>query len=182
MVTIYERKQPLERRPGLSRRELLKRGGAGVLLVISGSAIISPEHAWGLETAALKPETMATLIQVARDIYPHDQVPDKYYAVAVKGHDEMAGKDPAHKDLIENGIADLDKKAGNGGYRGLGWEEQRVSLLKDIESSPFFQAVRGGLVVSLYNQQEVWPIFGYEGESFSKGGYIARGFNDIEWL
>ncbi|RVD73511.1 gluconate 2-dehydrogenase subunit 3 family protein, partial [Mesorhizobium sp. M4A.F.Ca.ET.029.04.2.1] len=62
------------------------------------------------------------------------------------------------------------------------WEEQRVALLKDIESSPFFQTVRSGLVVSLYNQKDVWPIFGYEGESFSKGGYIERGFNDIEWL
>ncbi|TIP32839.1 MAG: gluconate 2-dehydrogenase subunit 3 family protein, partial [Mesorhizobium sp.] len=29
---------------------------------------------------------------------------------------------------------------------------------------------------------ELWPIFGYEGESYSKGGYITRGFNDIEWL
>ncbi|RVC06984.1 hypothetical protein EN879_38680, partial [Mesorhizobium sp. M7A.F.Ca.AU.002.02.1.1] len=83
MVTIYDAK------PGLSRRELLKRGGIGALLVISGSAVISPEHAWGLETSALKPETMATLIQMARDIYPHDQVPDKYYAIAVKGHDEQ---------------------------------------------------------------------------------------------
>ncbi|MBN9218489.1 MAG: gluconate 2-dehydrogenase subunit 3 family protein [Mesorhizobium sp.] len=181
MVTIYERK-PQERKDGLSRRELLKRGGVGALLVISGSAIISPEHAWGLEMAALKPETMATLIQVARDIYPHDQVPDKYYAVAVKGHDETAAKDPAHKDLIEKGIAELDSRAGPGGYRGLGWEEQRVALLKEVENSPFFQAVRGGLVVSLYNQKELWPIFGYEGESYSKGGYIARGFNDIEWL
>lgn len=176
MVTIYDAK------PGISRRELLKRGGIGALLVISGSAVISPENAWGLETAALKPETMATLIQVARDIYPHDQVPDKYYAIAVKGHDEQAGKDAAHKDLIENGIADLDKKAGAGGYRGLGWEEERVALLREIEKSLFFQAVRGGLVVSLYNQKEVWPIFGYEGESYSKGGYIARGFGDIEWL
>ncbi|TIM17407.1 MAG: gluconate 2-dehydrogenase subunit 3 family protein, partial [Mesorhizobium sp.] len=50
------------------------------------------------------------------------------------------------------------------------------------EATPFFQAIRGGLVVSLYNQKEVWPIFGYEGESYSKGGYIARGFDDIEWL
>ena len=39
-----------------------------------------------------------------------------------------------------------------------------------------------GLVVSLYNQPEVWPAFGYEGESASKGGYIARGFGDIAWL
>lgn len=176
MVTVYEKA------PGLSRRELLKRGGVGALLVISGSAVISPEHAWGLETAALKPETMATLIQMARDIYPHDQVPDKYYAIAVKSHDELAGKDAAHKDLIEKGIADLDAKAGSGGYRGLGWEEERVAVLKQIEDTPFFQAIRGGLVVGLYNQKEVWPIFGYEGESYSKGGYIARGFDDIEWL
>jgi hypothetical protein len=177
MVTVYERKS------GLSRRELLKRGGVGAaLLVISGSAVISPQHAWGLETTALKPETMATLIQMARDIYPHDQVPDKYYAIAVKSHDELAGKDAAHKELIEKGIADLDQKAGTGGYSGVGWEEERVKLLQAVEGTPFFQAIRGGLVVGLYNQKEVWPIFGYEGESYSKGGYIERGFADIEWL
>lgn len=179
MVTV------LDKSSGISRRELLRRGsaaGVGALLVISGSAVISPEHAWGMETSALKPETMATLIQMARDIYPHDQVPDKYYAIAVKGHDTKAGTDPAHKELIEKGISDLDQKSGDGGYLGLGWEEDRVKILQAIEETPFFQAIRGGLVVGLYNQKEVWPIFGYEGESFSKGGYIARGFDDIEWL
>ncbi|TIP97312.1 MAG: gluconate 2-dehydrogenase subunit 3 family protein, partial [Mesorhizobium sp.] len=69
-----------------------------------------------------------------------------------------------------------------GGYTSLGWEEQRVAALREIEDTPFFQAVRGGLVVGLYNQKEIWPIFGYEGESYSKGGYMARGFDDIEWL
>jgi hypothetical protein len=136
----------------------------------------------GLETSALKPETMATLIQMARDIYPHDQLADKYYAIAVKGHDEQAGKDAAHKELIEKGIADLNQKAGEGGYTGLGWEEQRIAVLKQIEATPFFQTIRGGLVVGLYNQKDIWPVFGYEGESYSKGGYIDRGFDDIEWL
>jgi len=152
------------------------------MLVVSGSAVLSTTEAWGVETAGLKPETMATLIQMARDIYPHDQVPDKFYAVAVKSHDESAAKDPKHKEMIEAGIADLDTKAGDGGYSGLLWEEERVQLLQQIEETPFFQTVRGGLVVGLYNQKEVWPIFGYEGESYSKGGYIARGFDDIEWL
>jgi len=182
MVTIYDGKPKASGATGLSRRELLKRGGVGALLVISGSAVISPEHAWGLETSTLKPETMATLIQMARDIYPHDQVADKYYAIAVKGHDEQAGKDPAHKELIENGIADLNQKSGKDGYTGLGWEEERTAVLKQIEATPFFQTIRGGLVVGLYNQKDVWPIFGYEGESYSKGGYISRGFDDIEWL
>lgn len=176
MVTIYEKQA------GLSRRELLKRGSIGAMLVISGSALISPRNAWGLEVTALKPETMATLIVLARDIYPHDQLADRFYAIAVKGQDAKAGKDAAHKELIENGVADLDKRAGGAGYRSLGWEDDRVAILRDIETTPFFQAVRGDLVVSLYNQKEVWPTFGYEGESYSKGGYIARGFNDIEWL
>jgi len=177
MVTVYNRSQ------GVSRRELLKRGtAAGAMLVVSGSAVLSTTEAWGVETAGLKPETMATLIQMARDIYPHDQVPDKFYAIAVKSHDESAAKDPKHKEMIEAGIADLDTKAGDGGYSGLLWEEERVQLLQQIEETPFFQTVRGGLVVGLYNQKEVWPIFGYEGESYSKGGYIARGFDDIEWL
>ena len=30
--------------------------------------------------------------------------------------------------------------------------------------------------------EDVWPIFGYQGESFSQGGYIERGFDDIDWL
>ena len=179
MATVYKREA------GPSRREVLRRGGmlgAGALLVISGRAVISPEQAWGLETTALKPETMATLIVMARDIYPHDQVPDKYYAVAVKSHDEKAAQDPAHKEMIEKGVADLNASAGDKGYTGIAAEEDRVKLLTSIEATPFFQAIRGGLVVGLYNQQEVWPIFGYEGESYSKGGYIERGFNDIEWL
>ena len=177
MVTLYGKSN------GISRRDLLKRSGSvGALLVISGSAVICPQAAWALEAKALKPETMATLIKLARDIYPHDQLADRFYAIAVKGQDDRAGKDEAHKTLIEDGIADLDKRAGPGGYRGLGWEDDRVAILRDIETTPFFQAVRGDLVVSLYNQKELWPIFGYEGESYSKGGYIERGFDDIEWL
>lgn len=149
---------------------------------ISGPKSILSLKAWGLETSNLKPETMATLIQLARDIYPHDNIPDRFYAIAVKPYDAKAGSDPKQKELIETGIADLDRRAGKGGYLGLDWEEHRLKLLRQIEDTPFFQTIRGGLVTGLYDQKELWPLFGYEGESYSKGGYIARGFSDIEWL
>jgi hypothetical protein len=61
-------------------------------------------------------------------------------------------------------------------------EGDRLALLKNIETSGFFQKVRGNLVTGIYNNKGVWPIFGYEGESASKGGYIDRGFNDLDWL
>jgi hypothetical protein len=87
--------------------------------------------------------------------------------------------------MIDDGIATLNNMAAGAGaasYLDIGWEIDRVALLRKIETTGFFQAVRGGLVVGLYNQAEVWPHFGYEGESFSKGGYIERGFDDIAWL
>ncbi len=166
-------------RQGLDRRQLLRGAAAGTILIMSG-ALISPSEAWGLEVTDLKPETMHTLILMARDIFPHDRIADRYYAIACKAYD-----DKSMKDMVEGGIATMDAlaQAQHGtSYSGVGWEVDRVALLRQFEGSPLFQKVRGDLVVSLYNQQEVWAILGYEGESASKGGYINRGFDDIDWL
>ena len=166
---------------GLTRRDLLSRGmAAGASFVVGAGFVASHDAAWALETSALKPETMATLIQMARDIYPHDHVADEYYAIAVKGYDT-----PETATDVEAGIAALDAAAQGKGftdYLSVGWERDRVDILRGIEDSAFFQQVRGGLVTGLYNQKAVWPLFGYEGESFSEGGYIDRGFDDITWL
>ena len=171
---------------GMTRRELLKRGTALGTAFVAGTGFLAhATDAWAMELKALSPEIMGTLVQMARDIYPHDRLADRFYAAAVKGHDEAAAGDAAIKEMIEAGIADLDARAqaaGNPSYLGTGWEIDRVALLREIEATPFFQAVRGGLVTGLYNNKEVWPIFGYEGESYSQGGYINRGFNDIDWL
>ena len=58
----------------------------------------------------------------------------------------------------------------------------KVPLLTAAEKSPLFQKLRGDLLVSLYNNPEVWAKFGYEGASADKGGYVNRGFNDIDWV
>ncbi len=73
---------------------------------------------------------------------------------------------------------------GHGKYVTSAKEEDRVAVLKEIEKQDgaFFNKIRGAMVTGIYNNQEVWPIFGYEGESSSKGGYINRGFDDINWL
>jgi hypothetical protein len=35
---------------------------------------------------------------------------------------------------------------------------------------------------TLYATPVAYAYFGYEGEAFSKGGYLLRGFNDLRWL
>jgi len=165
----------------LTRRELLSHSvAAGAAFVVGSGYVASSTAAWAMEVEHLTPATMATLIQMARDIYPHDHVADEFYAVAVKGYD-TADNAPS----VEAGIAALNAAAMGAGfasYIDTGWERDRVDILRGMENSAFFQQVRGGLVTGLYNQKEVWPLFGYEGESFSKGGYIDRGFNDITWI
>lgn len=166
---------------GLTRRELLSRAtAAGATFVVGSGFMAANNAAWATELTALKPETFATLVQMARDIYPHDHVGDEYYVAAVKGYDtaDAAGG-------IEAGIAGLNAAAegkGFSSYLDTGWERDRVDILRGMENSAFFQQIRGGLVTGLYNQKAVWSLFGYEGESFSQGGYIDRGFNDINWL
>lgn len=166
---------------GLTRRQLLSRAtAAGASFVVGAGFLAAPNAAWAVETTAIGPETFATLVQMARDIYPHDKVGDEFYVLAVKGYDT-----PEAAAGIEAGIAALNAAAqgkGFASYLDAGWERDRVEILRGIEESPFFQQIRGGLVTGLYNQKAIWPIFGYEGESFSKGGYIDRGFNDINWL
>lgn len=168
-------------RTGLTRRALLARTvAAGALAVTGAGFIAAPDAAWALEVSVISEHQMATLLQMARDIYPHDKVGDRFYAVAVKGYDAED-----KKALVDEGVAALDaaaQAAGHADYVSVGWEEDRVAILQGMEDTAFFQTVRGGLVTGLYNQKEVWPIFGYEGESFSKGGYIDRGFDDIDWL
>ncbi|MGP6085874.1 Twin-arginine translocation pathway signal [Antarctobacter jejuensis] len=168
---------------GLTRRQLLSQSALlGASFAIGTGFIAGSAEAenWAIEVEHLKPETMATLIQMARDIYPHDQVADRFYATAVKGYDSAEAAAG-----VEAGVATLNeaaRAAGHASYVAIGWERDRVDLLRSIEDSAFFQQVRGGLVTGLYNQKAVWPIFGYEGESYSEGGYIDRGFDDINWL
>src|ERR1700744_1040340 len=174
------------RNEAVSRRAFLQRSSeisfAAAVTITAGGALLNAPEAWALDVKGLQPQTMKTLILVARDIYPHDKVPDRYYAIAMKSYDEKAASDPATKAQIESFIAGLDTAAGKGGYAGLGWESERVALLRAVSNSPIFETVRSGLIASLYNQPEVWPIFGYEGESYSKGGYLKRGFDDIDWI
>ena len=174
----------VDRRGKYSRRIFLQ-GAASAVPVVAASAGIGIDDACAADITTLTPATLKTLVKVARDIYPHDMLVDSYYITAIKPWDAKAAKDPAVKALLEDGVRRLDQDAQDKhklAYVQVPWEADRVVLLQGIEQTDFFKKVRSDLVVSLYNQEEVWPKFGYEGSSAEHGGYIKRGFNDIDWL
>ena len=176
----------IDRRSKFNRRIFLQGAASAVpVAAVAASAGLGIEDAWAADAATLTPATLKTLVKVARDIYPHDMLVDSYYITAIKPWDAKAAKDPAVKALLEDGVRRLDQDAQDRhklAYAQVPWEADRVVLLQGIEQTSFFKQVRSDLVVSLYNQQELWPKFGYEGSSAEQGGYIKRGFNDIDWL
>jgi hypothetical protein len=163
----------------LDRRDMLKTS-TGLLagLVVAGTplAMIARGKAWAVDFTALTTLEGATLMSVARTIAPHDKLEDAAYALVIKAIDSDASKEGSTRKMIRDGIASLglefEKKL----------ESERVEALKKIELSPFFKMMRLKTVQVLYASPIAYAYFGYEGEVFSKGGYLLRGFNDLRWL
>ena len=42
--------------------------------------------------------------------------------------------------------------------------------------------MRSTAVVEIYSDLRTWQLVGYEGPSFDQGGYLNRGFDDLDWL
>lgn len=164
----------------LKRRDFLI--GSSTLiasLAVMGTTgvVMAPDGAWAVSTTVFSSQETATLIKFARAIYPHKKLKDAIYANVAHSLDEKASKNDQLKATLQQGIAGLQQSK----FAALSQAKQ-VAALKEMETTPFFQAVRGECVTGIYNNPEVWKIFGYEGPSAEFGGYIHRGFNDLTWL
>lgn len=171
----------------VSRRGFLAGGAMTIVTVaISGATVMmDPGGAWAIELHSLTPAQARVLLQFVRDLFPHPQIAETYYAQAIHPLNEEAGKNPSAKKLLADGVEELTRLAKvppGKTYADVADENARVAAIEHIEHGPFFAKVYGTTIVSLYNQRALWPIFGYEGPSSAKGGYLHRGFNDLDWL
>lgn len=60
--------------------------------------------------------------------------------------------------------------------------EELRGLLRAREAGAFFTEVRAYVAFTLYDDHQVWEHIGYPGASFELGGYLHRGFDDLDWL
>jgi hypothetical protein len=163
----------------VDRREFLQTTTGvltGLLAVGSPFALLAPSRAWAIDLTSLTSAEGEALMAATRTIAPHDKLEDAAYAVVIRAIDAAAGKDGSLRKQLQEGIAGL----------GAGFakapESARVEALKRVESTAFFQNLRAQTLLVLYSTPMAYAHFGYEGEAFSKGGYVFRGFNDLRWL
>jgi hypothetical protein len=128
----------------------------------------------------LDPELVKQLVAIYRVMFPHQGVPNGFYEYVVRKLDDKAAQNEDLPRFLSEGIEALN------GQTVSAWislsEEARLEALKRAEETPFFQTLRSDFVLYFYSNPAIWPHFGYEGPSNDKGGYLHRGFNDIDWI
>jgi hypothetical protein len=81
---------------------------------------------------------------------------------------------------LQQGLRELDSLADRP-FTELD-DARALELLRSISATTFFEAVRSRVILTLYDDREVHRLLGYEGASFDQGGYLHRGFADLDWL
>jgi hypothetical protein len=123
-------------------------------------------------------ESVLTVAAAARALYPHEALPDGVYARVGVKLAELAREDPDAARAIAEGVSALNAEQP---FTELP-AQARLEILQGIEGTEFFELVRSNAVVQIYSDERTWQLCGYEGPSFDKGGYLHRGFNDLDWL
>ena len=119
-----------------------------------------------------------TTLRAARTMFPHDGLPDEAYEKVVSKLEADARGDASIAATLDDGVAQLN---GGGDYAQLDPAAQ-LETLRRLEGSAPFALLQSTAVVELYDQPLVWKAFGYEGPSTHLGGYVRRGFDDLDWL
>lgn len=133
-----------------------------------------------LNDTALTDEARSVLIRVIRVAFPHPSFPDAPYERTADTILAEAENSTWFRVAVTQGLLTLSHLAG-GDFRDLD-DEAATKVLRRIEATEFFGFVRRTTVLNLYDNADVWEVLGYEGPSVDKGGYINRGFNDLDWL
>jgi len=120
-----------------------------------------------------------TLCAVIGTLYPHDAIPESCYRRAVYQLDRLAEM-PEAAAILSKFCAMLAERSALPFFELA--ETYRVQALRQIESTPEFFFVQRAAVRCFYDDVEIWSAFGYEGASVHLGGYVERGFDDLDWL
>jgi hypothetical protein len=133
-----------------------------------------------LNELELTDEARRTLTRILRVAFPHPKVPDGPYERMTQKIVDESNESTWFRVALTQGLRALDSQSGEH-FLDLS-DERALAVLKRIADLEFFRFIRRTTVRNFYDDPQVWEVFGYEGESYSKGGYLHRGFADLDWL
>ena len=113
-------------------------------------------------------------------MFPHERLSsDVYEQVA----EQLSSRIAQSADLAAMMNAAMEVLTGNSPETWAALtEREKTEALEKIQHTPFFQFVLNETLGGIYRHPLTWELLGFEGSSLEFGGYIDRGFNDIDWL
>jgi hypothetical protein len=136
-------------------------------------------------TTSIDGESRRNLVRLLRAAYPHPRFPDGPYERTADAVIGQVDGSLWQRLALTQGLATLDARAatvnGGSGFADLS-DDAALGLLQEIGDAEFFAFIRSVAVVTLYDDAEVHQLLGYGGPSFEQGGYVHRGFDDLDWL
>jgi hypothetical protein len=120
------------------------------------------------------------LLRMARLLYPHDGLDEGVYAEVLQPLFLRSERHRAFRATLHHGFSLLD--AGAGGHWLRASPDRQVEGLARLEHAALFETVQNRVRIGLYRHPAVWKLIGYDGSSVEYGGYIHRGFDEIDWL
>jgi hypothetical protein len=120
------------------------------------------------------------LTRMVRLLFPHDGIADAVYAEIIDSILSDSANDASMTEMLNQAVAALNA-AQNGDWFEAS-EKDQIAAMQAVENEAFFAAISGGVSARFYNHPKVWEHIGYPGSSVEFGGYVDRGFDDIDWL
>jgi len=122
----------------------------------------------------------AALARMVRLMFPHPDFPDGPYERTVDAILAAGTDDVRTGAQLQQGLRELDQLADRP-FTELD-DARALAVLRSISGTAFFEVVRSKVILTLYDDREVHRLLGYEGPAFDQGGYLHRGFDDLDWL
>ena len=153
------------------------------VLTFSAAATVAPagwlasSKAWAADGDG---ELDQTLIDIARTLFPHDGMPDSTYGEVMSDVLASLASSEATGDVAATAEAELNSRRDRP-FADLD-EAEQIEVVNELQSEEFFAAFLGTVLFTFYYHPRVWQYIAYPGSSKEFGGYIDRGFDDIDWL
>lgn len=154
--------------------------GSGALSAGLTLSLMRMASAWAQAQPGAAPASARALGPLARLLCPHAAVADDVYTEVVDAILATAASDPQLTATLDETIAALDAAGERDFFEAD--DESRLAVMKSLQGEPWFSAVSVQVLVRLYDHPQVWKVIGYPGSSLEFGGYLERGFDDIDWL
>lgn len=154
--------------------------GSGVMASGLNLALIRNAYAWAERSddgAATDGNILARMVHL---YYPHENVADQVYLQTADSILTAAASDAQLQQLLDDAYTALDA-AGDQRFAELDAPSQLAAMTK-VQDEAFFTAIKFQVLGRFYANAEVWKAINYPGPSVEYGGYVDRGFNDIDWL